>query len=98
GLPAKAVCQLAPLLNVPPSSPASRLLHGIGVARQLRVRRRSPVGARLAGESGLSASTSTECAAVFAGKPAPTGFFAWLPSRRDASNVFIFFISNFMNL
>jgi len=32
-----------------------------------------PVGARLAGEGGLSANNSAACDAAFAGKPAPTG-------------------------
>ena len=70
---AKAVVQRAKRLNVPPSSRASPLPQGICGATKSIVNTEH-CGSELARESGGSAGKDFGCTAVFAGKPAPTGF------------------------
>jgi len=69
---AMAVCQSIELLNVLPSSPASRLLQGVVVCT-LFVNCADNCRSEPARDSGLSVNMAVECAAVIASKPAPTG-------------------------
>ncbi|TWC25952.1 hypothetical protein FBY09_1531 [Pseudomonas sp. SJZ101] len=79
GLLAKAVGQLAVMLNVLPSSRAGSLPHGCPNRPQTPCPPQIPCGSGLARESGRSACLYVECATAFASKPAPT--VPWLSSN-----------------
>ena len=70
-MPAKAVCQSTFLLNVLPPSRASSLPQGSTVNTTL-VSTRENRGSGLARDGAIAVNISAECAAAFAGKPAPT--------------------------
>ncbi|SFW83382.1 hypothetical protein SAMN03159439_05534 [Pseudomonas sp. NFACC04-2] len=67
-----AVGQFALILDVPPSSRASPLPHWFWGGAQNLHPPQLPCGSGLARDSGGSAGRDVGCAAVFAGKPAPT--------------------------